>query len=126
MVEKALTLFQLRLLEDAMKYNSNEDSNGAIGNSLAETLTKAFGDNIPNTSSLTEEKLRFYNTFASISSQQLYNSPEIQKFKTLFNKLKKAGYNGPQDTGMKDYKDMGWIESWSYYSEIKKDLDVFS
>ena len=122
---KPLTDYQKQILEDALKYDPDTDSNGFIGKSLADRLKESFGEVVPKIIPLNEKKLKFYNTFVSVNPQTLYNSKETKQFKRFFNKLKQKGYNGPDDKGMKNYDKMSWVEMWDYYSEIRKDLDIF-
>ena len=122
---KPLTDYQKQILKAALNYNSDTDYNNSIGRSLADRLRQAFGEITPKTTTLNEKKLKFYNAFVSIKPQALYNSKKTRQFKRLFSRLKQEGYKGPDDKGMKNYNKMNWTEIWDYYSEIRKDLDIF-
>ena len=123
---KPLTDNQISLLEDSIRYDISQDANGAIGRSLANRLNEFFGENIPNTVSLDEKKLMFYNIINSVNPKILYDKLPRIKFKGIFGKLKKAGYKGPDGEGMKNYSKMDEAQMWNYFSQIKKDLDIFS
>ncbi len=123
---KPLNKVQINLLEDAIKYSSSEDSNGSDGNDLAAKLNEQFDKNPPKISQLTKEKIIQYNIIASVDVKELYRTVSRKKFKGLFGRLKKAGYKGPDEKGMKNYSNMTDVEMWNYFSEIRKDLNIFS
>lgn len=116
---------QINILEDAINYNPDEDENGSRGRCLADLLNLAFNGAPPRISQLNKEKLVHYNILSSQDYKELYRKGNKSKFKSLFRKLKQAGYKGPDGTEMKNSSKMDAVQMINYLAEIRQDLNIF-
>ena len=123
---RPLTDEQRTILVESINYNPNEDFNGFKGISLANRLNKEFEENVPNLVSLDLKKLKFYEIINSKNPKVLYSKISRRELKGILGKLKKGGYKNPEGEEMKDYLNMESSEIWNYYSELRKELNIFS
>jgi len=73
---------------------------------------------------LEDATLKYKSILGEYNPKSLYRNLPRQQFKGLFGRLKKAGYQGPEGEGMKDYSGMSVEQMWSYFSEIRRDLEA--
>ena len=121
-----LTDKQIDALKKSITYDSSGDPNGAQGKSLANLLENSFSGKIPKIIGLTKKKINCYQIIASEDYKALYNQMQRNRFKSLFSKLKKAGYKGINEEGMKSYANMTEVQMWNYFSSIRDDINIFS
>jgi hypothetical protein len=122
---RPLNAEQRNVLLKAIEYTSDEDYRGDKGIVWAGILDKSFGGDVPKIIGLTEKKIEFYDIINSKDPRILNSRVRKKDFKGLFGKLKKAGYKGSGEKGMKNYFNMTEIEMLNYYRELRSELDIF-